>query len=193
MAYLAAEPPEKRPVSDLPVAPEATLILIATLAGLYTVLVLTAAGHDLLARTIPDRLSLMLLAVALIYRILDGDIRVSLICGLGWLAAAALLFGVGWLGGGDAKLVPGAAIIAARTVPAQTGLMFWIVLYGGVLALVYLVARVLLRRSAGIRPSGRGTRLFQRWQRVEAWRLRRARTIPYAIAIAAGVLTVMWS
>lgn len=167
--------------------------MIAALAILYTLLILAAAGHDLLARTIPDRLSLMLFVVALAYRALSGDIRFSLICGLVWLAATLLLFFIGWLGGGDAKLLTGAAIIAAPTVLAQTGLIVWIAVYGGALALIYLLARLILRRSSGIRPARRGRTLFRRWQRIELWRLRGAHTIPYAMAIAAGVLTVIWS
>lgn len=191
-SHLVLDPTEERPDFDLLDVGEATLILLAALAGLYTVLILGASGHDLLARTIPDRLSLTLLVIALIYRSLDGDIRVSLICGAVWLAAALILFFIGWLGGGDAKLMPGAALMAAPTVPAQAGLIVWIVLYGGGLALLYILVGALLRSSARPRPAGRDAPLLRRWQRIEAWRLRRARTIPYAMAIAAGALTVIW-
>jgi prepilin peptidase CpaA len=62
-----------------------------------------------------------------------------------------------------------------------------ITMAGGVLALIYLVARRRLRRPGHGKPDG----LLARALRVEQWRLRRGGPLPYAVAIACGVVFVM--
>jgi hypothetical protein len=61
---------------------------------------------------------------------------------------------------------------------------------GGIIALVYMFLRFLLRRMP--RPmSPRPRRLLARILRVEHWRLLRGGSLPYASAIAAGTLFVI--
>lgn len=88
------------------------------------------------------------------------------------------------MGGGDVKLFGAAAL----GMPASSVLTFItaVAIAGGALALFYLVARRLISSSTSARPDS----LFGRVVRVERWRIRRAGPLPYACAIAAGVLFV---
>ena len=105
------------------------------------------------------------------------------------MGAAAIVFAItfifwrlGWMGGGDVKLLTAAAIfVAPLTVPmlvAATSLA------GGVLALVFVVGRRIVARPVGGRPP----RMAPRILRGERWRLHRGGPLPYAAAIAAGGL-----
>ena len=88
-----------------------------------------------------------------------------------------VLFALNMLGGGDAKLAPGAVLWAG-----YDGLFEFIIvmtLAGGVLAVVLLLGRLALR-AAGAAPD-RVPVVFQS-----------GKPVPYGIAIAVGAILLIW-
>lgn len=127
-----------------------------------------AAVTDLRSRTIPNALVLALAALGLARMALaaaetgampSGDLMVAVAV----FAAGALAFHLGALGGGDVKLMAAGALWTGAGL-ADEFLMITL-LAGGVLALIYLARGSLARFGTGER---------------------RAMTLPYGIAIAAG-------
>jgi prepilin peptidase CpaA len=164
--------------------PHATPAELALLAA--ALVMLGAAGHDLVARTIPDALVGAAALIGLLLRVGAGDLGWALTAAALVFAAAALAWRFGALGGGDVKLLGAAALLVPpAAVPA---LVLAVALAGGVVAAIYLVLRPLLRLS-GLRPAATpGLSLPARALRAEAWRIRRGASLPYAVAIAAGTL-----
>lgn len=145
-----------------------------------------AALHDLAARIIPDWVSLALLPIGFWLRIWHGGALWALVALLLVFAGAVLVWRLGALGGGDVKLLTAATpLLPPAEVPA---LLAAVALAGGVLALLYILLRLLLRgRSAGERPRGLPVRIW----RIERWRIGRGGPLPYGIAIAAGAVWVL--
>jgi prepilin peptidase CpaA len=102
-----------------------------------------------------------------------------------------LLFSIwlaGWVGGGDVKLWSATVLLIPPRWPAECDFFYRVLLGGGVLAILYLSLRLIVRRPRSPRP---GT-LLRRMLRVEAWRISRRAPLPYAFAIAGGaILTLM--
>jgi prepilin peptidase CpaA len=147
-------------------------------------LVLVASLCDIAVRTIPNRLALALAIAGIGTAVVDGYIFGSLLAAAGIFVVSALCWRRGWMGGGDVKLLGAAAL----GMPAGSALTFVaaVAIAGGVLAAFYLVARRLMPFSRSPRPTGK----FARAMRVERWRISRGGPLPYACAIAAGVLFV---
>jgi prepilin peptidase CpaA len=149
------------------------------------VVLLLAAAHDVVARTVPNRLVVALAVTGIALRALAGGLGPSLLIGAAVFAIAAFCWRRGWMGGGDVKLLAAAAVL----VPPHLTLSFItaVALSGGILALSYLLARRLVAPP----PAQRPRRLLARALRVERWRIRRGGPLPYACAIAAGGLLVL--
>lgn len=140
-----------------------------------------AGAMDLLTMTIPNRISLVLVAVfALVapmagigwQTILLNHVAVSLVV----LAAGITLFSLGWMGGGDAKLLASASLWLGYN--HMMDFMFGVSLFGGLLALAVLAYRQWVPAAAVI---------SQPW----AVRLHTSGTgIPYGIAISGAALAV---
>lgn len=150
---------------------------------------LWAAVHDLIARTIPDCLSLALAGLGVTLHLLSGDLS-RLVAVLATAATVAMLAALcwlrGWLGGGDAKLF--AAVALLLPPPEVPIAIAAAMLAGGPLALVYAAAA----RRVPV-PSRHRATLLGRAVRAEAWRLARGGPLPYAVAIAAGTLAILLS
>jgi prepilin peptidase CpaA len=148
-------------------------------------LILAASLHDIIARTVPNGLVLLLAIAGLATGAIDRHLLVSLLAAGSIFAAAALCWRRGWMGGGDVKLL-GAATLA---MPPSSVLTFIaaVAIAGSLLAILYLVARRLVHAPAPLRPNN----LFDRAMRVERWRITRGGPLPYACAIAAGFLFVI--
>jgi len=106
------------------------------------------------------------------------------------LALGFLLYGwmfwIGVLGGGDVKLL-GAAALAVPVV-SMTSFILDVGVAGGLLALLYLLARRLVPAASVTVPVSLAARVW----RAECWRIRRGGPLPYGLAIAAGgVLTLL--
>ena len=137
-----------------------------------------SASMDLLTFRIPNRLCAALALGYLVFAALLGvpavDILLNISCALAILAIAFLMFSLGWLGGGDAKLAAATAAWLGWTAILDYGVAA--ALFGGVLTLIILGAR------AAPLPAVFG--------RID-WlaRLHDARAgVPYGIALAAAGL-----
>lgn len=156
-------------------------ILTLALLGVLPVIAVLAAVRDLTTMTIPNWMSLVLIAVF---------VPAALAAGLGWpvmlahlgVGLGALVVGMGLfalrvIGGGDAKLM--AALSLWMGPDAILIFILWTALIGGLFSLVLILARA---RFAAFAPS------LPRW----AGRLLQPKgDIPYGVAIAAGAL-VAW-
>lgn len=151
--------------------PEYLLLLVFPAAMVF------AGAMDLLTMTIPNRISLFLIAAFAIAAPLAGlslhDVMIHLATGAAVLAIGIGLFSVGCLGGGDAKLLAAAALWFGTD-----NLVMYIAqvaIFGGVLALGILLYRRVPVAGFSIPP----------W----AERLHEKNCgIPYGIAIAAAAL-----
>ena len=147
---------------------------------LFPAMMAFAASSDLLTMTIPNRLSLALVAafpVAAVCAGLGGAAVAShLAAGALMLAAGVLMFARGWLGGGDAKLLAAAALWLGFEHLA--GYVLLVAVFGGVLAVLVLFYRRLAAPG---------------WISGQAWALRLHDGkvgIPYGIALAVAALWI---
>ncbi|MBN9019240.1 MAG: prepilin peptidase [Rhizobiales bacterium] len=137
-----------------------------------------AAVSDLATMTIPNRLSLALVALFMIaapvYGLTLADIGAHLLIGLTVLAIGIALFARGWIGGGDAKIAAAAALWLG--LPQLLPFLSYSALFGGLLTLAVLLFR---RQMLPAFALGQG------W----LMRLHDPRAgVPYGVALAAGAL-----
>jgi prepilin peptidase CpaA len=139
-----------------------------------------AGAMDLLTMTIPNRVSLALLAAFAAAAPLTGmplpQVLSHLLAGFTMLALGILMFERGWLGGGDAKLLAAAVLWLGFENVVQY--LFLVAALGGVLAAAILAYR-------GVVPP--------LWVATQAWAIRlhdRRTGIPYGIALAAAALWI---
>ena len=154
-------------------------IVKAAAPSVFAALVLLAAVTDLASFTIPNWISA---ALALAFAPLAfaageplGAIGLSFGVGVGVLAISAGMFALGWLGGGDAKLMTAATLWLG--LKGLAAFAIFTALAGGALALLLLALR-----SDFVRPLV---------QRAPAWARRLAtpgEAAPYGVAIACGAL-----
>ena len=143
---------------------ETALLLI------FPALMAYAAASDLLTMTIPNRLSLALVAGFAAFAILAGlsmqAVLLHLGAGAAVLAASFALFAFGWIGGGDAKLAAATALwlgsvrrLPRRRRPHPRGprpAQASAARLRGALGLARAAARAEDRGSLRDRPRGRG-------------------------------------
>lgn len=138
-----------------------------------------AAATDLLTMTIPNRLSLALCAVFFVIAPIAGlswqELLSHLAAGSLMLLVGILLFSLGWVGGGDAKLLAAASLWLG--FEPLVLFLAYVAAFGGALAVVILAYRSM---PAGALP-------LPEW----AARLHtKGGAMPYGVAIAAGALVV---
>lgn len=136
-----------------------------------------AGAMDLLTMTIPNRVSVALVAaffvIALAIGMPAGTVMMHMAAGLLVLAAGIVLFAVGGFGGGDAKLLAAGALwIGLDNLLAY---LIWVTLFGGVLALAIVAYRKFPADAYPIPDWAR---------RLHA----RGTGIPYGIAISAAAM-----
>jgi prepilin peptidase CpaA len=154
-------------------------IVAAALVLVFPALVIVGAVKDALSYTIPNWISLALVAAfpaaALAVGLPPAAMAAHLAAGAGVLAVGMLLFARGWLGGGDAKLLSAAVLWMGW--PAALIFLLKVALAGGLLALTLKTVR-----SGAMRPL---MLLGPKW----VVRLSEpGRNVPYGVAIAAGAL-----
>ena len=156
------------------------------LVGLSAAILLGAVPNDIAFRTVPNWMPAMLLALGIGIRTLDGGLA------LGLLACALILLGAGfcwrrgWMGGGDVKLLAACGVLVP---PGLSGVMLLdVALAGGALALLYLALGQVLAPPAAACPPGRLRSIL--W--AERHRIHSRSPLPYASAIAAGALLVLY-
>jgi prepilin peptidase CpaA len=156
-------------------------LFAACLALVFPVLVIVAAVRDATSFTIPNWISLALVAAFPLAALAAGlpPLEIARHAGVGAIALAAgmALFALRWAGGGDAKLLAASALWLGWPDVAQ--FLAVMALSGGTLAVVLLTLR-----SAALRPF---VMLGPEW----VTRLAKpGESIPYGLAIAVGALTV---
>ena len=148
-------------------------------------LLIAAALQDVAARTVSNRLVVVLAIAGALLRGLDGSLYTGLLAAASIFALALVCWRCGWMGGGDVKLLGAATLLVP---PGSTpSLITDVCLSGGILSLVFLAARRRIAVPGRVRPLGR----LARTVRVEQWRLRRGGPLPYAVAIACGAIIVI--
>lgn len=150
---------------------EYPLLLVFPIAMVF------AGAMDLLTMTIPNRISVALVGAFLVAAPLAGLSLEAFLwhvgIGAAVLAAGIFLFAMGWIGGGDAKLLAAASL----WIGFDNFLMYMaqVAVLGGILALAILVYR---RMPVAALP-------------LPAWALRLHKSgggIPYGLAIAGAAL-----
>jgi prepilin peptidase CpaA len=147
---------------------------------LFAGLSLGAAVTDLTRYRIPNRIVLALLALFAGAAALHFSHVIwlsHLLPAFGCLAITGTVYAFGWMGAGDAKLVPVMALWSG--VPALMPLLFWIATSGLILVAILVSSRFavnskILRRHIGLNGLPRV--------------LRRNESVPFGVAIAAGAL-----
>ena len=148
----------------------------------FVALVLTAGFRDALSFTIPNWISLCLatafplaaLAVGMSWPVMGLNLGI----GAAALIAGMLLFALGWIGGGDAKLL--AAVALWLGWPATTTFLVATAITGGTLAVLLISVR-----STQLRPL---ILLGPRWV---ARLAEPGEGVPYGVAIAAGACAAL--
>jgi prepilin peptidase CpaA len=155
-------------------------VIETALLLVFPALMAYAAASDLLTMTIPNRLSLALVAAFAVFAIASGlawqAALLHLAAGAAILAIAFALFALGWIGGGDAKL----AAASALWLGFDTLIEYFFVasVAGGVLTLAILALRKLPLPAMTLG-----------WDWLS--RLHHPKTgVPYGIALAAAGLVV---
>jgi prepilin peptidase CpaA len=161
-----------------------TSLALFMLSIICIVIIVAASLHDIVARTIPNSWALALAVAGVVLAVFGKHLTGSFLSAGGVFILAALCWHRGWMGGGDAKLLGAAAL--GMPVSSVFAFIAAVAIAGGLLAIVYLVARRVVRAPAPLRPDG----LFARALRVERWRIGRGGPLPYACAIAAGTIFV---
>jgi prepilin peptidase CpaA len=143
-------------------------------------LLVAAALWDAVTMTIPNYLVLAVLALYVVGLAVNfdlSDILFDLLAAVIIFVVCFVLFALGWLGGGDAKLAPGAVLWVG-----YDGFLEFVVamtLAGGALSIVLLILRGGLRAASASQ---------ERLPLVLQW----ASPIPYGIAISAGAILMIW-
>lgn len=157
-----------------------------TVAILLSVVPVPALAYvalsDVACRRVPNWACGLVAACGLLLRAVSGDLILSLVVSAAVFAALYVCFWRGWLGGGDVKLLSACALLVpAHEVPT---LILAVAMAGGVMAAFYCLGRSprLQPALAAVPPSS----MLRRVCRVEAWRIRRCLSLPYACAIVAG-------
>lgn len=154
-----------------------SLIHVLMLAA-FPALVIVAALRDLTSYTIPNWISVALLALypvaALTTGMPAGAVGLALAAGGLALVAGIAMFALGWIGGGDAKLFAAAAVWLGW--PAAAPYVIWTALAGGGLAVLLLWGRRIAQPAAQHGPSWFGRLMTP------------GGDVPYGLAICFGAL-----
>ncbi len=152
--------------------------MLSVVTALFLVLMIIAAAGDVLTRRIPNLLVLLVAGLFFPAAWASGMPLASILLhsatGLGLLFAAFVLFSLGYLGGGDAKLLGAAGLwFGAASLPQFLSLT---VFAGGILALGVLAWSLVMYQAQ-----------YRQFECVE--RLAWVRpSVPYGFAIAVGVI-----
>ena len=161
------------------------LLLTMGLELIMASLLLLAAARDIMTRTVPNWLPIMVAIFGAALASLDLRLVWGLSFGSMVFLCCLICWWRDWMGGADVKLLGAAAIVVSPAFSAT--FLLAVSLAGGILAVAYLAGRFIMPRPARRRPH----HLFRRVLRVEAWRIRHRGPLPYACAIAAGTIFVL--
>ncbi len=155
--------------------PSLQLLVLAV----FPALVIVAAVKDLISFTIPNWISLALVALyvpaALMVGLSLGQVGLAAAVGFGLLCVGIGMFAMGWIGGGDAKLLAAAGLWLGW--PTTLHFVLFTALAGGALALLLLSARNTPLAVLTLRGPGWVQRLTEK-----------GGPAPYGVAICFGAL-----
>lgn len=145
----------------------------------FPALVAFGASYDLLTMTIPNRVSIALVALFMVAALVSGvsghEFLMHVAAGLIVLLGGITLFAIGGFGGGDAKLLAAAALWIG--FDHLVDFLAYVTIFGGALAVAILLYR--------------NTPIIGVYMPDWAMNLHRRGTgIPYGIAIAASALMI---
>jgi prepilin peptidase CpaA len=164
-------------------------VLQPVLLALAVLLLGMASLRDIAVRTIPDLAPLGLIAIGVAVRLADGSAATALAASTAVFLFGAICWRIGWLGGGDVKLLAACAWLVAPALVPQFILLTAIA--GGILACLYLALSAVARVSLAPTPSPRPQSFVGRIRRAEWWRIRRRASLPYGCAIAVAALITL--
>ncbi|MEL6373890.1 MAG: prepilin peptidase [Pseudomonadota bacterium] len=151
-----------------------------TLLFIFPAAMMFAAFFDLFTMTIPNKVSIALVAGFALVAPFSGlpwaTIGMHVLAGALMLGVCVFMFWRGWMGGGDAKLLSAAALWIG--FDHMLGFATLVAICGGLLAVAILLYRSILPPS---------------WLLGQSWALRlheKKGGIPYGIAIAAGAIWI---
>lgn len=145
---------------------------------------MAASVADVRHRIIPDVAVLAITGIGLVAAIAGGQMLPALLTGA---AGLALGYGFWWIGGwgmGDARLLGAAGLVAGPA--GLPTLLLVMALSGGLMAAIMLILSRRARAGRLAVPAG-----APRWLRAEGRRLRLAPSLPYGLAIAAGLMAAV--
>jgi prepilin peptidase CpaA len=160
---------------------------IATMTLASGVVLLLAACHDLVSRTVPNWMPSLIAGFGLAVAIAEDRVLISLGLGLTIFVVAVLGWRRGWMGGADVKLLGAIAIFLPPGMVGMFGLAMS--LAGAAHAVGYMLARRVVTPPPAV--VHRPRQLLSRALRAERWRISRGGPLPYACAIAFGFLFVI--
>lgn len=154
-------------------------MMIATAVFLiFPLLMIIAGWHDVISMTIPNWISLALLGLFLVAAPVIGlswaEFGLHLGVGVGALTLTIIMFALGWIGGGDAKLFAAAALWMGW--PDVLSYAVVSALAGGVLTVFLLFVR-----KTAMPP----VFYARKWS---ATLLKKGGDVPYGVALCAGAL-----
>ena len=150
-------------------------------------LLVYAALHDVAARTVPNWLPASLLVIGCCTRLIDHSLLSGGIVAAVTFAALFVIWLLGAMGGGDVKLWTATVLLIPPMLQPELAFFLRVVVFGGILAVIYLALRPLMPKR---RPA-RSTGFLLRVLRVETWRISRRAPLPYACAIAGGAIVTL--
>ena len=160
-----------------------TAVLSIGAAGLLVY----AALHDLAARTVPNWLPLTLLVLGFCARLADHTLFAGLAVAGVAFAVLFIVWLLGAMGGGDVKLWAATALLIPPLLQPELAFFLRVVVFGGILALLYLSLGFVVHKPQGLKTGG----LLRRLLRAEAWRISRRASLPYACAIAGSAIVTL--
>ena len=162
---------------------------IVPIASMMEILVLLyVAMMDIATRLIRNEICLALALLGIAHQMgTPMQVTESLIAAAILFLLLLVIYALGWIGGGDVKLLVALAIGLPLTGVVQ--LLTVTALAGGVLALVHLMMRLL--PDPKLAPAG--SSLVRRVYAIERWRNLRHAPLPYGVAIACGGIWTVFS
>lgn len=167
-------------------------MIVTVCTVLAASLLLYAAMHDVVARTVPNWTSGAIVVAAMPLRLMESNLIGAAEFGAGVFVLLSLLWRFHVLGGGDVKLWAASTMLLHPLWRVEINSFNLVLLIGGGLAIMYLILRSLYGHEKSS-PCFLGRRLWQRAIRAEFWRMRRGGSLPYAVAIASGVVITLWT
>lgn len=137
---------------------------------------------DIIARTVSNKIVLAIIIFSFTLAIMRHDLIKMVIISAVIFSILLLFWYLGWLGGGDVKLI--SAIVLGLAPEQVLAFILAVSLCGGILAIVYGICKKLVGPPPKLLPVDR----FARIVRIEWWRIHRGVSIPYVCAIFAGYL-----